>query len=189
MLTEYGADGNIDQSSEELPSAKDINPVSGKFFPENYQTETHIQQWAIIEKHPYILASYLWNTFEFAVPMWNRGGVNARNLKGLISFDRKRKKDSFYWYKANWNPEPMIYIANRRDNKRTHAQTRVQVFSNLDNLVLKVNGQTVVGKIGVNKRHWVFESVSLQKGINRIEATGKENGKVLKDSMEWTLEE
>jgi beta-galactosidase len=189
MLTEYGADGNIDQSSEGLPSAKDINPVSGKFFPENYQTETHIQQWAIIEKHPYILASYLWNTFEFAVPMWNRGGVNARNLKGLISFDRKRKKDSFYWYKANWNPEPMIHLANRRDNRRTHAQTKVQVFSNSDKVLLFVNGKAVEGKQGVNKRHWVFEGVNLEKGINRIEATGEGNGKVLKDSMEWTLVE
>lgn len=187
MLTEYGADGNIDQSSEELPAAKDIDPVSGQFFPESYQTETHIQQWAIIEKHPYILASYLWNTFEFAVPMWNRGGVNARNLKGLVTFDRKRKKDSFYWYKANWNPEPMIYIANRRDNKRTQESTRVQVFSNLAHVSLAVNGKLYEGKQGVNKRHWVFEGVKLQKGVNKIEATGSEKGKVLKDAMTWEL--
>lgn len=187
MLTEYGADGNIDQSAEEVPSAKDINPVSGKFFPESYQTETHIQQWAIIEKHPYILASYLWNAFEFAVPMWNRGGVNARNLKGLITFDRKRKKDSFYWYKANWNLEPMIYIANRRDNKRTKEITRVQVFSNLTKVSLAVNGKRYEGKLGVNKRHWLFEGIKLQRGINKIEATGEGNGKVLKDAMEWEL--
>src|SRR5690606_19588854 len=139
MLTEYGADGNIDQSAEFLPEKR--NPVSGKFFPENYQTETHIQQWAIIEKHPYITASYLWNMFEFAVPMWNRGGVNARNLKGLITFDRKRKKDSFYWYKANWNPEPMLYLANRRDNERTQSSTKVQAFSNLRDVQLTVNGK------------------------------------------------
>jgi len=187
MLTEYGADGNMDQPAEDLPSPKDIDPVSGKFFPENYQTETHIQQWAIIEKHPYILASYLWNTFEFAVPMWNRGGVNARNLKGLISFDRKRKKDSFYWYKANWNPEPMIYIANRRDNKRTHAQTRVQVFANLDKVSLLVNGKEITGKQGVNKRHWIFEGITLQKGANKIQAKGTANGKALSDEMEWEL--
>ncbi|GAA4802188.1 glycoside hydrolase family 2 TIM barrel-domain containing protein [Olivibacter ginsenosidimutans] len=187
MLTEYGADGNMDQAAEDLPDPKTINPVSGTFYPENYQTETHIQQWAIIEKHPYILASYLWNTFEFAVPLWNRGGVNARNLKGLISFDRKRKKDSFYWYKANWNPEPMIYIANRRDNKRTHAQTQVQVFANLDRVTLTVNGQEVVGKQGVNKRHWVFEGITLQKGVNKIQAKGTTKGKTLSDEMEWEL--
>ncbi|MGK9128117.1 beta galactosidase jelly roll domain-containing protein [Olivibacter sp. SA151] len=187
MLTEYGADGNIDQPAEKLPLAKNINPVNGKFFPENYQTETHIKQWAIIEKHPYILASYLWNTFEFAVPMWNRGGVNARNLKGLITFDRKRKKDSFYWYKANWNPEPMIYIANRRDNKRTEKITQVQIFSNLERVILSVNGQRYEGKQGVNKRHWLVGGVKLQKGANKIEAIGEGDGEILKDSMEWEL--
>ncbi|MEH6304013.1 glycoside hydrolase family 2 TIM barrel-domain containing protein [Olivibacter sp. CPCC 100613] len=187
MLTEYGADGNIDQSSEILPSAKDINPVSGEFFPENYQTETHIKQWAIIEKHPYILASYLWNAFEFAVPMWNRGGVNARNLKGLITFDRKRKKDSFYWYKANWNPEPMIYIANRRDNKRKEEITHIQVFSNLTKISLSVNGQYYVGKQGVNKQHWLFDKVKLQKGMNEIEAIGESREKILKDAIVWDL--
>ncbi|WP_051293392.1 glycoside hydrolase family 2 protein [Olivibacter sitiensis] len=187
MLTEYGADGNIDQGAEFLPETKSINPVSGKFFPENYQTETHIQQWAIIEKHPYITASYLWNMFEFAVPLWNRGGVNARNLKGLITFDRKRKKDSFYWYKANWNPQPMIYLANRRDKERTQATTKVQVFSNLAKVTLLVNGKELAGQHGVNGKHWVFENVTLQKGVNKIEARGESDGQVLADEMEWTL--
>ncbi|MBO9596128.1 MAG: beta-galactosidase [Niabella sp.] len=188
MLTEYGADGNMDQSSETLPDPSKINPVSGQFYPENYQTETHIRQWAIIEKHPYILASYLWNTFEFAVPLWNRGGVNARNLKGLVSFDRKRKKDAFYWYKANWNPEPMIYLANRRDSMRTQASTTVQAFSNLAQMRLFVNGKEVKGHNGVNKKHWVFENIHLKKGANEIEATGSANGKPLKDAMTWILQ-
>ncbi|WP_245729211.1 glycoside hydrolase family 2 protein [Niabella drilacis] len=188
MLTEYGADGNMDQSSDTLPDPSKLNPVSGQFFPENYQTETHIQQWAIIEKHPYILASYLWNTFEFAVPMWNRGGVNARNLKGLVSFDRKRRKDAFYWYKANWNPEPMLYLANRRDSIRTLAVTRVQLFTNLKQVQLKVNGKSIAGKNGVNDKHRVFENIKLKKGINKIEATGAANGKILKDRMTWILQ-
>lgn len=188
MLTEYGADGNMDQSSETLPDPARINPINGQFYPENYQTETHIRQWAIIEKHPYILASYLWNTFEFAVPLWNRGGVNARNLKGLVSFDRKRRKDAFYWYKANWNPEPMLYLANRRDSIRTQATTRVQVFTNLKNVQLRVNGRAVPGRNGVNDRHRVFENIVLKKGVNKIEATGVAGGSILKDAMTWILQ-
>ncbi|WP_317173413.1 glycoside hydrolase family 2 protein [Echinicola arenosa] len=186
MLTEYGADGNMDQGAEMLPENR--NPVSGKFFPENYQTETHIQQWAIIEDHPYITASYLWNMFEFAVPMWNRGGVNARNLKGLITFDRKRKKDSFYWYKANWNPAPMIYLANRRDNKRTASSTVVQVFTNLDAVKLYVNGALVEKKLeGVNEHHWLY-NIQLTKGENIIKAEGvSETGEVLLDEIRWKL--
>ncbi|MBZ4188299.1 beta-galactosidase [Niabella sp. 3A5MI-3] len=187
MLSEYGADGNMDQSAENLPDPSAINPVSGRFFPENYQTETHIRQWAIIEKHPYILASYLWNTFEFAVPMWNRGGVNARNLKGLVSFDRKRKKDAFYWYKANWNPEPMLYLANRRDSIRTDGTTTVQAFSNLKNVRLFVNGKEATGRQGVNDKHWIFDPVLLKRGVNKIRATAVSQGKTLTDEMQWIL--
>lgn len=186
MLTEYGADGNIDQSAEMLPDHKSIDPVNGQFAPENYQTETHIQQWSIIEKHPYILASYLWNMFEFSTPMWNRSGVNARNVKGLITFDRKRKKDAFYWYKANWNPEPMLYIANRRDSSRKQANTIIQIFSNITPVTLKLNGKSITGRQGVNSRHWLFD-VRLKKGKNKIEASAVNQGKKYSDLVYWTL--
>ncbi|WKK59077.1 glycoside hydrolase family 2 protein [Sphingobacterium sp. BN32] len=185
MLSEYGADGNMDIGQEELKMPDNV--VSGKSFPENYQTETHIQQWAAIQQNPIIVASYVWNMFEFAVPAWNRGGVNARNLKGLVSFDRKRKKDSFYWYKANWNPEPMIYLANRRDNERTKAQGKVQVFSNLKDVKLEVNGKSYTAKQGVNDKHWVVEQVDLKQGQNTIVAVGKDGSKELRDEMVWNL--
>ncbi|MGN0020523.1 MAG: glycoside hydrolase family 2 protein [Sphingobacterium hotanense] len=185
MLSEYGADGNMDIGQEELKMPDNV--VSGKSFPENYQTETHIQQWAAIQQNPIIVASYVWNMFEFAVPAWNRGGVNARNLKGLVSFDRKRKKDSFYWYKANWNPEPMIYLANRRDNERTKAQSKVQVFSNLKDVKLEVNGKSYTAKQGVNDKHWVVEQVDLKQGQNTIVAVGKDGSKELRDEMVWNL--
>lgn len=185
MLSEYGADGNMDIGQEELKMPENV--VSGKSFPENYQTETHIQQWAAIQQNPIIVASYVWNMFEFAVPAWNRGGVNARNLKGLVSFDRKRKKDSFYWYKANWNPEPMIYLANRRDNERTKAQSKVQVFSNLKDVKLEVNGKSYTAKQGVNDKHWVVEQVDLKQGQNTIVAVGKDGSKELRDEMVWNL--
>lgn len=185
ILSEYGADGNIDIGQEELETPKDV--VTGKSFPENYQTETHIQQWAAIEKNPIILASYLWNSFEFAVPAWNRGGVNARNLKGLITFDRKRKKDSFYWYKANWNPEPMIYLANRRDNLRTHKQTKIQLFSNLSKVQVLVNGKEYTATPGVNSKHWVVDAVELKTGENVIQAKGNSGDKELTDEMIWNL--
>ncbi|HEY9259891.1 glycoside hydrolase family 2 TIM barrel-domain containing protein, partial [Chitinophaga sp.] len=185
MLTEYGADGNINQHTDSL--SEDFDPVSGQFFPETYQTATHVKQWSVIEKHPYIAASYLWNMFEFAVPMWNRGGVNARNLKGLITYDRKQKKDAFYWYKANWNPEPMIYIAARRNNIRRQAQVNVEVFSNLDTITLTLNdGKPVTGHHGANKRDFIFDNITLKTGVNTLKATGIHNGKVYTDTITWT---
>jgi len=185
MLTEYGADGNINIGAEEI--IKPQNVVSGKSFPENYQTETHIRQWAIIEKYPQILASYIWNMFEFAVPMWNRGGINARNLKGLITFDRKQKKDSFFWYKANWNPEKMIYLANRRDSIRTKEISKIQVFSNLDNIKIIVNEHEYPAKNGVNSKHWIVEKAHLKKGNNKIKAIGKYKNQIFSDEMIWIL--
>ncbi|NSL87327.1 beta-galactosidase [Chitinophaga sp. Mgbs1] len=187
MLTEYGADGNINQHADSL--SENFDPVSGQFFPETYQTATHVKQWSIIEKHPYILASYLWNTFEFAVPMWNRGGVNARNLKGLITYDRKQKKDAFYWYKANWNPEPLIYIAERRNNIRRSAKVQVEVFSNLLQVTLSVNGSAPVsGHAGANRCDFLFDNILLKPGSNTITATGTRNGKTFTDTITWQLQ-
>ena len=107
MLTEYGADANLAHQTEYLGDALNWGKP---FYPETFQTKTHEYQWSVISKHPYIIASYLWNMFDFAVPMWSRGGVPARNLKGLMTFDRKIKKDSYYWYKANWSKEPVLYL-------------------------------------------------------------------------------
>ena len=109
MLTEYGADANIEHQTELLGDA--LNWGSD-FYPETFQTKTHEYQWGVISQHPYILASYLWNMFDFAVPQWKRGGVDARNMKGLITFDRKIRKDAFYWYKANWSKEPVLRNVN-----------------------------------------------------------------------------
>lgn len=186
ILSEYGADGNIDIAQEALVKPSDV--TAGRSFPENYQTETHIQQWAAIERNPIILASYVWNMFEFAVPAWNRGGVNARNLKGLVTFDRKRKKDSFYWYKANWNPKPMLYLANRRDSIRVNSNTRIQVFANLDSVEVEVNGRHYSAQRGVNEKHWIVDAVILDKGENKIVAKGYTADQVLIDEMRWILQ-
>jgi len=183
VLSEYGVEANIDQQ-EEL--SRDTGNPSGQFWPEAYQQKFHEIQWGIIEKHPYIAASYVWNMFDFAVPPANGGGVPARNMKGLITYDRKVKKDAFYWYKANWNPEPMVYIAGRRNNKRVNALTTVTVYSNTGTPELMVNGKKVTGvKKGTTSVHYVFEKVKLQKGKNNIEAiAGK---KETMDRMEWNL--
>jgi beta-galactosidase len=183
VLSEYGVEANIDQQ-EEL--SRDTGNPSGQFWPEAYQQKFHEIQWGIIEKHPYIAASYVWNMFDFAVPPANGGGVPARNMKGLVTYDRKVKKDAFYWYKANWNPEPMVYIAGRRNNKRVNALTTVTVYSNTGIPELMVNGKKVTGvKKGATAVHYIFEKVKLQKGSNSIEAIA--NKKEIRDRVEWSL--
>ena len=122
MLTEYGADANTAHQTEYLGESLDW---SRQFYPETFQTKTHEYQWAVISRHPYIIASYLWNMFDFACPMWERGGIPARNMKGLVTFDRQVKKDSYYWYKANWSEEPVLYLTQRRNTDREKRVTSV----------------------------------------------------------------
>ncbi|AOM80607.1 beta-galactosidase [Pedobacter steynii] len=185
VLSEYGVEANIDQQEE---VKRDTGNPSGQFWPEAYQQKFHEIQWGIIEKHPYIAASYIWNMFDFAVPPANGGGVPARNMKGLITYDRKVKKDAFYWYKANWNPEPMVYLTGRRHTKRTNALTTVTVYSNVGVPVLTLNGKKINGvKKGTTDVHYVFENVKLQKGKNHIEAVAGKEDKVVKDQIDWSF--
>lgn len=179
MLTEYGAEANTAQQSE--LTGESYNYMSD-FYPEGYATKTHERHWGIISRHPYILASYVWNMFDFAVPMWERGGIAARNMKGLVSFDRKLKKDVFYWYKANWSTEPVFYLTERRAVSRERQNTKITVYSNIGVPTITLNGKPVESiKEGDTKVHYVAD-VTLNVGENTIVATAP-NG--TQDTIKW----
>lgn len=185
-ISEYGAEANISQQSEAL--VLKVDPVNGQFYPENFQTHFHEIQWSMIERNPYIWSSYIWNTFDFAVPMWNRGGVRARNMKGLVTYDRKVKKDAFYWYKANWSPEPVLYITERRLKERTKPATKITVYSNLESFEVTLNGKPLPApEKGLTKVHYIWQNVALQKGENIVKASGIKNGKRITDEVNWIL--
>lgn len=183
MLTEYGADANIEHQTELLGDA--LNWGSD-FYPETFQTKTHEYQWGVISQHPYILASYLWNMFDFAVPQWKRGGVDARNMKGLITFDRKIRKDAFYWYKANWSKEPVLYLTQRRNTERERRETSVTVYSNLGTPRVFLNGRELDGvRKGYTDVHYIFDQVTLVEGRNVLRAVIVSDGKEYTDEIVW----
>lgn len=183
MLTEYGADANIEHQTELLGDA--LNWGSD-FYPETFQTKTHEYQWGVISQHPYILASYLWNMFDFAVPQWKRGGVDARNMKGLITFDRKIRKDAFYWYKANWSKEPVLYLTQRRNTERELRETSVTVYSNLGTPRVFLNGRELDGvRKGYTDVHYIFDQVTLAEGRNVLRAVIVSDGKEYTDEIVW----
>ncbi|MDR1757092.1 MAG: glycoside hydrolase family 2 protein [Culturomica sp.] len=185
MLTEYGADANIFQQTEHL--GESLN-WGRPYYPETFQTKTHEYQWSVIAKHPYIIASYLWNTFDFAVPMWNRGGIPARNMKGLVTFDRKIKKDSYFWYKANWSKEPVLYITQRRLKEREKQVTDITVYSNTGVPELTLNGRKLPPpEKGYTDVHFIFRSVQLDQGANVLKAVAVKNGKTSEDQVEWNF--
>jgi len=186
VLSEYGADGNVFQQKEQALLGDTYN-YSLPVYPENYETKTHEVQWPIIAKHPYIVASYLWNMFDFATPMWERGGMPARNMKGLVTFDRKLKKDAFYWYKANWSKEPVLYITERRTTERTQQITQVTVYSNTGQPELYLNGKkiTAAPQVVDVPVHYVFDHIELKKGKNVIKSRTTKDGKSYTDEVIW----
>lgn len=182
-ISEYGAGASIYHQQDSL---RQTDPGSW-WHPENWQTEYHIENWKIIKARPYVWGSFVWNMFDFGAAHRTEGDRPGINDKGLVTHDRKVRKDAFYFYKANWNPAPMVYIAGHRNTKRIMPVTEVQVFSNSKEVTLKVNGK-VVNKIqpdGVNVA--TFKDIQLSKGVNLIEATVKVGKSTLTDSCNWVL--
>lgn len=184
ILSEYGADANIDHQTELLGDALDW---TSPFYPETFQTLTHEVQWPVIAQHPQIVASYLWNMFDFAVPTSRRGSVEARNMKGLITFDRKTKKDAYYWYKANWSKDPVLHITQRRNDRRERRLTSVTVYSNTGMPRVTLNGRDLgIPRQGTTGVHYVFDGVTLDDGSNVICASvSADGGQLLSDTVTW----
>lgn len=182
-ISEYGAGASIYHQQDSL---RQTDPGSW-WHPENWQTEYHIENWKIIKARPYVWGSFVWNMFDFGAAHRTEGDRPGINDKGLVTHDRKVRKDAFYFYKANWNPAPMVYIAGHRNTKRIMPVTEVQVFSNCKEVTLKVNGKAVnkIQPDGVNVA--TFKDIQLSKGVNLIEATVKVGKSTLTDSCNWVL--
>jgi len=181
-ISEYGAGGIITHQSTNDTTPPD---PKGKLFPEGYQTYYHETKWAIFEKYPFIWATYLWNMFDFTCPLWERGGVKGRNHKGLITYDRKIKKDAFYWYKANWSKEPVLYITGRRFKERKVSKSKFTVYCNFAEPVLVINGVKVKGrKLGGTTVHYIWDDVPLKRGENIIRSYAEYDSKRLEDQYD-----
>ena len=115
------------------------NPQQGD-YTEEYQAYYHEELIKQIAERPYLWATHVWNMFDFGADTRNEGGENGQNHKGLMTFDRKYKKDSFYAYKAWLNPEPMVHLCGKRYIDRVEDVTKVTVYSNQPAVELFANG-------------------------------------------------
>ncbi len=118
------------------------NPSQGD-YTEEYQSYYHEELIKQIAERPYLWATHVWNMFDFAADARAEGGENGMNHKGLITFDRQYKKDSFYAYKAWLNPEPMVHICSKKYVDRVEDITKITVYSNCDEVELFRNGESV----------------------------------------------
>lgn len=183
-ISEYGAGASIYHQQDSLVQT---NPGS-LWHPENWQTEYHIQNWRIISERPYVWGSFVWNMFDFGAAHRTEGDRPGINDKGLVTHDRKVKKDAFYFYKVNWNTEPMVYIAGHRNVNRLRPITDIQVFSNCNEVTLRINGTKIAGMKPDAQNVCVFKNIRLKKGSNEIEVCAKDGKRILKDSCHWILQ-
>lgn len=183
-VSEYGAGASIFHHQEEL---KKTNP-GAYWHPEAWQAYYHEENWKAFAERPFVWGTYIWNLFDFGAVHRTEGERAGKNDKGIVTFDRKVKKDAFWFYKANWNKEePVLYIANRRFIKRTEANTKVRVYSNFDKVKLWVNDTFIGEKTSEGYAIFNWNDIQLKDGKNtiRIEA-GKGKHKAT-DTCVWTL--
>ena len=120
-LSEYGAEAILRWHSD--------HPKAGD-YSEEYQAYYHRRMLETFDARPYLWSTHVWNMFDFAADMRDEGGVKGRNNKGLVTYDRKIKKDSFYLYKAWWSKEPFVHIAGKRFAERAGESMTIEVYSN-----------------------------------------------------------
>ncbi len=117
------------------------NPKQGD-YTEEYQAHYHEELIKQLFTRDYLWATHVWNMFDFGADARAEGGENGQNHKGLVTFDRKYKKDAFYAYKAWLSEEPFVHICGKRYVDRAEEITKVTVYSNQPAVELFVNGKS-----------------------------------------------
>jgi beta-galactosidase len=121
--------------------------------------------------------------FEFAADMRDEGDTPGRNDKGLITYDRQIRKDAFYWYKANWTTDPMVYITGHTFTNRLTNSINAKIYANCDSVELFLNGNSQGTRTSTN---CIFTwPVALHPGANSVQAVGSKRGIRVSDSLVW----
>ena len=180
--SEYGCEG--------MPNLHSSRPHRGD-HTEEYQAIYHEYMLKCFDRHPWMWATHVWNMFDFAADARDQGGEPGMNHKGLITFDRKTKKDSFYLYKAYWSREPFVHICSKRYEDRTEDRIPVKVYTNQNEVTLYVNGDKLETKYGEH----VFEfSIPMSAEVRVKAASGELSDeavfrKVSKPNPAYTLKD
>ncbi len=176
-VSEYGAGSGL--------SLHSLAPTEGD-HTEEYQNLFHEAHWLAMKTRPFLWSKFVWNMFDFAADARNEGDTPGRNDKGLVSFDRRIKKDAYFWYKANWSTAPMVYITSRRFTQRTSRSTPIKVYANCDSVELRINGVSKGVHNATGDRIFTWTGMTLAGGANTIEVIGTKSGVLCSDTVTWT---
>jgi beta-galactosidase len=159
-VSEYGAEGVLKWHSAR-PENHD--------YTEEYQAQYHQKMLETFAARPYLWSTHVWNMFDFAADARDEGGCTGRNNKGLVTYDRKTRKDAFFVYKAWWTQAPMVHVCGARFADRAPGQRDVTVVTNGELVTLLVNGAEA-GTRRAENHVAVFPEVALAEGKNTITA-------------------
>ncbi|MCY9691430.1 glycoside hydrolase family 2 protein [Paenibacillus alginolyticus] len=162
IVSEYGVDTNPKYHSY-TPQVQD--------YTEEYQLLFHQNALETFDKRTFVLGGYVWNMFDFGSANRNEGGETGKNLKGLVTIDRKIKKDAFYLYKAYWSKNPFVHLAGRRFVNRHQEHNDIVILSNLHHLKVYLN-QTLITEINSREPMKIVKDVSLIAGENCVIVEG-----------------
>ncbi len=185
-ISEIGAGG--------APNMHSDNPLggpiesAGRTQPEAFFSWYHEESWKVLKDRRDLWGVWLWNGFDFGSTVRREGDAQDINTKGVVTYDRKIKKDAFYFYRANWSDKPTVHVTGRRYVDRAYPVTEVRVYSNAPLTVLSVNGRVIGRMADCPDRVCVWSDVRLKPGANRIEAKGAFASGTVADRIVWTLD-
>jgi beta-galactosidase len=182
-VSEYGAGASV-LHQEDPP--RPVVPASG-WHPEQFQAQYHETNWLELEDKPYVWGTFVWVGFDLASAGRHEGDRRGINDKGLVTYDRRVRKDAWYWYQAWWSERPMLHITSRRFTERMEPAATVKVYTNAEAATLIVNGAEVGTRRAENRI--VSWPVTLRPGANTIEVRAETGGEVLTDRVEWNYRE
>jgi beta-galactosidase len=179
-ISEYGAGGSVSQHSDNLTTGF-LNFI-GRPEPEEFESFVQEENWPAIRERKYIFASWVWNMFDFASDLREEGDSVDLNTKGLVTGDRKTRKDAFYYYQAQWSDTPMIHLTGQRYAERAYPVMEVKAYSNAPRASLTFNGQAL-GEVACGDGICRWPNVTLKAGANEAVVTAQ-NG--ASDRAIWT---
>ncbi|MDE7421592.1 MAG: glycoside hydrolase family 2 protein [Muribaculaceae bacterium] len=168
-MSEYGAGGSVMQQNEDL-----VKPEPwGHWHPENWQTQYHVDSYRQLAERDYLWCNFIWCMFDFCAASRNEGDTPGRNDKGLVTYDRKTRKDAFYFYKANWNKDDkFVHISGKRQ-PRSGVATTIMAFSNDGAGELFINGKKYGKSEPDNVNVLIWENVPLSNEGTIVEVRTK----------------
>lgn len=175
-MSEYGAGANI--LHHDLSGAKPV--PDGAWHPEEYQAQLHEVQWLAMRARPYLWGKFIWNMFDFAVDIRDEGATPGMNDKGIVTYDRKTRKDAFYWYQAHWSAAPVLHLAGRRFTDRPAGPAEIKVYSNLPQAELFLDDKSL-GAVAGDGTHLFRWQAELAAGPNRLEVRAANGATIITD--------